>query len=81
MELVPIKVVIDNQTVHGQVKDGGDPLKDLCRKEVERFHEYLVKFGGDYKEGLSKWERWAIEGYLYQKIRGHIDEVVPPIQV
>jgi hypothetical protein len=72
-----VRVVIDDPEVLAKVRDGGDALKSLCREEVERFHRYLMDFGGDYKEGLTRWERSAVEGYLYQKIRGHIDAPEP----
>ena len=49
------------------------PLRDLCQKEVERFGE-TVKQHPDYADGLVQIERFAVEGYLYQKLRGHIDE-------
>jgi len=32
----------------------------------------------DYADGLVKIERLAVEGYLYQKLRGHIDEKAAP---
>ena len=49
------------------------PLRALCRKEVEAF-EATMKKHPDYADGLVKIERLAVEGYLYQKLRGHIDE-------
>lgn len=64
-----VMITVEDQTV----ANGGEPLKALCREEVEKFHQYLLKFGGEFKDGLAKFERVAIEGYLYQKIRGHID--------
>jgi hypothetical protein len=72
------RVVIDDPVALEKAKSS-DGLRDLCRREVARFHEYLQNFGGDYKDGLSKWEGLAIEGYLYQKFRGHIDEKVPQL--
>lgn len=53
---------------------GGEPLRDLCRKEVDRFNDYLQVYGGEYAEGLARFERFVIEGYLYQKLRGHLDD-------
>lgn len=47
------------------------PLRDLCRKEVEVF-EHLVREHPGYIDGLVRIERLAVEGYLYQKLRGHI---------
>jgi hypothetical protein len=49
------------------------PLRALCQKEVARF-ETSVKQHPDYTDGLVRIERFAVEGYLYQKLRGHIDE-------
>lgn len=49
------------------------PLRALCRKEVERFEDVLRQHP-DYADGLVKIERLAVEGYLYQKLRGHLDE-------
>ena len=48
------------------------PLRDLCRKEVDRF-ESVMRQHPDYQDGLVRIERLAVEGYLYQKVRGHID--------
>jgi hypothetical protein len=48
------------------------PLRALCRQEVERF-EMAVRVHPDYRDGLVMIEKRAVEGYLYQKIRGHID--------
>lgn len=57
-----------------EVFKGGKPLRDLCRKEVEIFDAYLRSQGGEWVDGLAKFERLAVEGYLYQKIRGHLNE-------
>jgi hypothetical protein len=54
--------------------NGGGPLRSLCQKEVEIFDQYLRSYGRGYEDGLARFERYAIEGYLYQKIRGHLDE-------
>jgi hypothetical protein len=56
-----------------EIAKGGEPLRTLCRKEVDCFDAYLRAVGGDYKEGLARFERFAVEGYLYQKLRGHFD--------
>ena len=53
------------------------PLRALCRKEVEAFEATMRKHP-DYADGLVKIERLAVEGYLYQKLRGHIDEKAAP---
>jgi hypothetical protein len=49
------------------------PLRDLCHKEVTLFEEYLQRADPSFQEGLVHIERLAITGYLYQKLRGHID--------
>lgn len=56
------------------LRNGGEPLRDLCRKEVERFNAYLRAYGNGYEEGLARFEQFAVEGYLYQKLRGHLDD-------
>lgn len=73
MSKVVIEIELPEKVTQEEVAAGGDPLRALCRKEVARFDEYLKNYGGDYSDGLAKFERLAVEGYLYQKIRGHID--------
>lgn len=52
---------------------GGDGLKNLCRDAVDTFDRYLrLAVKGDYADGLVRVEKYAIEGYLYQSLRGHI---------
>lgn len=53
------------------------PLRVLCQKEVEAF-EACMKQHPDYADGLVRIERFAVEGYLYQKLRGHIHAKVAP---
>jgi hypothetical protein len=48
-------------------------LRSLCQKEVSRFVDYVQHEDPQFRDGLAKFERLAIEGYLYQKARGHID--------
>lgn len=48
------------------------PLRGLCQKEVARF-ESMMRQHPDYSDGLVRIEKFAVEGYLYQKLRGHID--------
>ena len=55
------------------IAKGGELLRCLCGKEVDLFDAYLRQYGREYADGLAKFERLAIEGYLYQKARGHID--------
>lgn len=56
-----------------EAADGGNsgPLRALCRKEVAAF-EQAVRQHPDYSDGLVQIERLVVEGYLYQKLRGHI---------
>jgi hypothetical protein len=53
------------------------PLRALCRKEVEAF-ETTIREHPDYADGLVQIERFAVEGYLYQKLRGHIHAKAAP---
>lgn len=53
------------------------PLRALCRKEVDAF-ETFMRLHPDYSDGLVKIERLAVEGYLYQKMRGHIHAKAAP---
>jgi len=48
-------------------------LRSLCQKEVSRFEEYVRTEDPQFQDGLSRFEKLAIEGYLYQKVRGHVD--------
>lgn len=57
---------------------GGESLRSLCQKEVDCFDRYLRAFGQEYSDGLAEWERKVVEGYLYQKLRGHLDEKEEP---
>jgi len=54
-------------------KGNSEPLRSLCRKEVESFDRYLRSVDPQFREGLAKFERMSIEGYLYQKLRGRFD--------
>ena len=49
------------------------PLRSLCQKEVERFEAYLKKSDTWFAEGLAPIEKRVVEGYVYQKLRGHMD--------
>jgi hypothetical protein len=57
-----------------KVAGGGEPLRDLCRQEVENFDRHLRQYGSEYRDGLARFERLVLEGYLYQKLRGHLDQ-------
>jgi len=59
--------------VETAAKGNAEPLRSLCRKEVESFEQYLKASDPQFREGLAKFERMSIEGYLYQKLRGHLD--------
>jgi hypothetical protein len=48
-------------------------LRALCLREVDRFERYVRQADPSFSDGLVKIERLAIQGYLYQKVRGHID--------
>lgn len=48
-----------------------DPLRSLCRKEVEHF-ERVIMHHPDYSDGLVKIERLAVTGYLVQKLLGNL---------
>jgi hypothetical protein len=54
-------------------KGNAIPLRSLCQKEVALF-EAAIRDHPDYRDGLVKIERLAVEGYLYQKLRNHINE-------
>jgi hypothetical protein len=58
-------------------KGNAGPLRALCRNEVEAF-ETWIRGHPDYSDGLVRIERLAVEGYLYQKLRGHIKPSVSP---
>ena len=53
-------------------KGKAEPLRSLCQKEVARFERSVAQHPA-YRDGLVVIERRAVEGYLYQKLRGHID--------
>lgn len=53
------------------------PLRDLCQKEVAAF-EVCIRQHPDYTDGLVRIERLAVEGYLYQKLRGRIRAKAAP---
>jgi len=61
----------------GPTEELDDPkaLRFLCRKEVDRFEQYCTATDPNFRDGrgFAKWERDVIEGYLYQKVKGHID--------
>lgn len=59
-----------------QLKHGGPELMKACEAEAEAFSQYLQTCGDPlFHRGLVKWEAAAIAGFLYQKMRGHIDAI------
>lgn len=56
-----------------QQLENPDLLRSLCRKEVESFEAYVRANDPWFRDGLVRMERLAIEGYIYQKVKGHID--------
>jgi hypothetical protein len=75
---VEIKVSMPSKNDFNSATDAAEngnsqPLRDLCRKEVDRFEAYLKKSDPWFVDGLASLERKAVEGYLYQKLRGHMD--------
>jgi hypothetical protein len=50
-------------------------LRSLCRKEVERFEQYCNASDPSFSDGVGfvRIEARVLEGYLYQKLKGHID--------
>lgn len=76
MPMITLKV--DTAEELEVVAKGGEPLIALCRNEVDNFDRKLRAFGHEFSDGLAKFERLAIEGYLYQKLRGHLDEKKEP---
>ena len=68
------ELVITDSKLRESVADGGQPLIDLCRKEADTFDSYLRGCGiMQYEDGLAKWERECLAGYLYQKVRGRLE--------
>lgn len=55
------------------LKAGSDQLRSLCRNEVNAFEAYVQRTDPQFRDGLARFERLAIEGYLYQKVKGHLD--------
>lgn len=55
--------------------DDPKALRSLCRKEVQRFEEYVIATDPNFNDGqgFAKFEKNVLEGYLYQKVKGHID--------
>lgn len=61
-----------NGAVAAAIRDGGEQLRQIVSAEVDRFDAYLRNFGHEYVEGLARFERLAVEGYIYQKLRGRL---------
>ena len=75
--MVTFNLVVDESKATEEEKaalrNGKEPLRVLCRKEVDRFDLYLRTNDHQFSEGLAPFERLVLEGYLYQKVRGHLD--------
>ena len=76
-----LKLEGEPKEIEELVSKGGNPLRYLCQKEVECFDQYVRSFardrpdiGSDYATGIPRFEREAIEGYLYQKLKGRVGE-------
>lgn len=52
---------------------GGEPLRRLCRKEVEEFDVYMREHEPNWAGGLAAWEKQILLTFLYQKMRGRLD--------
>jgi hypothetical protein len=59
-------------------EDHRQALLALCRKEVDAFDRHLRVHGGVYANGLAPFERNVLEGFIYQKARGRLDEGKKP---
>ena len=73
---------VDAPALHKIVSEGGPPLQALCHKEADLFDAYLRSGGAEvdrmWADGLASWERGAIAGYIYQKLRGRVDAAEKP---
>jgi hypothetical protein len=56
--------------------DNPEELKKLCRKETDAF-ERLMRQQDSTFGSLAGFERMAIQSYLYQKLRGRLNEENP----
>ena len=73
-----IRVDISDPELAEKAAKGGEVLRDLCRKEVDKFGQYLRQNEAGWSDGLSTWESQILKTYLYQKIRGRVDPAVAP---
>lgn len=76
-----IRVDVPDPELAGKVANGGEPLRSLCRKEVEKFDLYLRQNEPGWVDGLSEWESQILKTFLYQKIRGRVDTTTTPDDV
>lgn len=62
------------QDAKAAVKERHDalPLRLLCRREVGFFERQAMQHP-DYSDGFTRIERFVVEGYLVQKLLGHVD--------
>ena len=71
---VPPEELGDHENIQSAMKNP-DVLRSLCRKEVERFERYCNAVDPNFTDGRGfvKIEARILEGYIYQKVKGHID--------
>ena len=62
-----------SQAVTAAERGDGKPLRTLCQIEVALFEQYVRVADPSFADGLVQIEKLAVQGYLYQKMRGHID--------
>jgi hypothetical protein len=64
----------DHEDIESLFRDT-EHLRSLCRKEVERFEQYCNATDPSFEDGVGfvRIEARVLEGYLYQKLKGHID--------
>ena len=72
--MTKIKMSLDGDPeVAKEILNNPQALRDLCRKEVESFDSYLRSVDPQFTDGLARFEFRVVEGYVYQKLKGHID--------
>ena len=74
--VVVFRLILDDPELTEKVKEGGQVLLDLCRKQVRAFDSHLQATGNDlYAGGLHKYEAEVCVGLLYQLYRGNLPDV------
>ena len=78
---IPFKMPFDEAELEPAMKAAAagnrGPLTILCQKEADRFETYVSRHDPQFSDGLVRIEKMAITGYLYQKLRGHLDAAIP----